>query len=119
MGQLHYVAFLSKGETRLEGTIEKIFESSVNGDRSFVGAQRARGTLTGTIEQRLFGSDVVSLQIVESGHGRESSNFHTLRVTSKDLMSGRFVSMVADQAGSAIWQRTQFAKLNSEERPKP
>lgn len=105
---LKYVAMLWREGYRVEGTVEKIYENSSTGERPFVGKNRTRGTVRGYIEKNYLGRDKLFLHIIEEGHGRESTNFYELTVFSNATMSGRFFSMVADQAGTVKWQRTAF-----------
>jgi len=105
---LRYVAMLWREGSRVEGTVEKIYERSSTGERSFVGDNRTRGTASGYIEKNYLGPDRLYLHVVEDGHGRESSNFYELVSFSDSSMSGTFFSMVADQAGTVKWQRVSY-----------
>jgi len=105
---LRYVAMLWREGYRVEGTVEKIYERSSTGERSFVGENRTRGTVSGYIEKNYFGRDRLFLHVIEDGHGRESSNFYELIAFNDSTMSGTFSSMVADQTGTVKWQRTSF-----------
>jgi hypothetical protein len=93
---------------KVKGTVEKIYENSSTGERSFDGENRTRGTVEGYIEKNYLGPDRTFLHIIEHGHGRESSHFYELTALSDSTMSGIFYSMVADQAGTVEWQRTAF-----------
>lgn len=106
---LTYVALLSMDGPRIEGTAEKIYEDSSTGKREYVGANRTRATVTGFVKKNYFSADKVFMHIVEDGHGRESTNVFELKFTRLRRMEGRFLSMVADQTGSGVWQREPFA----------
>lgn len=102
---LGYVAMLWREGSRIEGTVEKIYENSSTGERSFEEKNRTRGVAKGFIEKKYFSKDSVFLHVVENGHGRESTNFYELVVTSDKEMVGSFTSMVASQDGEVRWQR--------------
>lgn len=105
---LRYTAVLWCEGNRIEGTIEKIYENSSVGKRSFVGTKRTRGTICGYIEKNIFGKDKIYLHVVENGHGRESTHFYDLTCTLGGTMTGTFISMVAEQEGTIKWQRIPF-----------
>lgn len=105
---LRYVVVLWREGNRVEGTAEKIYEISRNGERPFVGEKRTRAIISGYLEKRYFGRDKIYLHVVEDGHGRESTHYYDLVVTDIDTMCGTFVSMVADQNGLVKWQREPF-----------
>lgn len=105
---LRYVAMLWREGHRIEGTVEKIYERSSTGEREYVGENRTRGKVSGYIEKNYLGADKLYLHVVEDGHGRESTNFYEVRSFSDSTMSGTFISMVADQAGTVKWQRKSY-----------
>lgn len=106
---LRFVAILWRDGNRLSGTTEKIYENSVNGERSFAGNNRTRGKIDGYYEQRYFSQlDRVTLHLVEDGHGRQSTYYFDLEMSDDSLPSGDFSSMVADQIGTTRWQRNPF-----------
>lgn len=105
---LRYVAMLWREGHSIEGTVEKIYENSSTGERQFIGDDRTRGKIKGHIEKNYFGRDLVFLHMIEEGHGRESTNFYELIVDTKDSMTGKFNSMVAEQDGLVKWQRQAF-----------
>ncbi|GGP17776.1 hypothetical protein GCM10010970_01490 [Silvimonas iriomotensis] len=107
--RLHYVAILYLAGNRIEGTIEKIYENSSNGKRDYEEKNRTRGVITGFIQKNYFSKDRAFLHIVEDGHGRESTHFHDL-VISKKEMAGAFSSMVAKQNGDVSWSRKELKK---------
>lgn len=102
---LGYVAMLSRVGNRIEGTVEKIYESSSKGTRCYEEKSRTRGVVKGFIEKKYFSRDCMFLHVVESGHGRESTHFYELLVRSNKEMVGSFTSMVANQDGEVRWQR--------------
>ena len=105
---LRYVAMLWCEGSRVEGTVEKIYEISSTGERAYVGEYRTRGKAEGYIEKNYFSQDMLFLHIVEDGHGRESTSFFELVAGSKESMKGSFSSMVANQDGIVTWQRKKF-----------
>lgn len=106
---LRYVVVIWREGSKIQGTAEKLWEYSTReGTRSYDGANRTRSKVEGYIEKSYFGPDRMLVHIVEEGHKRESTNFHDLVVTANDRMPGTFVSMVANQKGTALWQRSPF-----------
>lgn len=105
---LRYIVVLWRSGNRIEGTAEKVFERSLEGDRSYIGDNRTRAIVTGHIEKRYLGKDKIFLHVIEDGHGRESTNAYELIVASEDILEGAFSSMVANQSGSVKCQRTPF-----------
>ncbi len=105
---LRYVAMLWREDSRIEGTVEKVYEDSSTGQRSYIGKNRTRGRVQGYVQKNYFGRDRVFLHIVEEGHGRESTNFCDLYVQPDGEMAGEFSSMVADQSGDVTWRRESF-----------
>jgi hypothetical protein len=105
---LRYVAMLWREDHRIAGTVEKIYENSSTGERSFIGKNRTRGIVNGYVEKNYLASDRIFLHVIEDGHGRESTNIYDVIVQSAGRMNGSFHSMVADQDGTVIWQRDPF-----------
>lgn len=105
---LRYIAMLWREGSRIEGTVEKIYENSSTGEREYVAKNRTRGVVQGYVQKNYFSKDRVVLHVIEEGHGRESTNFHDLIVKSGDEMAGSFSSMIANQDGEVKWQRNKF-----------
>lgn len=105
---LRYIAMIWREGNRVEGTVEKIYENSSTGQRSYEESNRTRGVIKGFIEKNYFSKDRVFLHVVEDGHGRESTHFFQLDADSNDSMLGNFSSMVANQDGKISWQRKEF-----------
>lgn len=105
---LRYVAMLWREGDQVRGTIEKTYEDSLTGKRSYVGENRSRGQIQGYVEKNYFGKDELYLHVIEDGHGRESTHFYELKVNSGAVMDGKFSSMVAAQSGVVKWQREEF-----------
>lgn len=105
---LGYVAMLWLEGNIIRGTVEKIYEKSSTGERSFVGENRTRGIVQGYIQKNYLKPDRLFFHVVEDGHGRQSTNFYDVTVESNGVMTGSFQSMVADQSGTVIWQRNHF-----------
>jgi len=104
---LRYVGFLWLEGNRIEGSVEKVYENSSTGERSYVGTDRTRGVVSGYVKKNYLGKDRIFLHVVEDGHGRESTNLYDLTYKASG-MSGKFFSMVADQSGTTTWQKTPF-----------
>lgn len=105
---LRYVAMLWREGNRIEGTVEKIYENSSTGERSYEGKNRTRGEVEGFVQKNYFSKDRIVLHVIEEGHGRKSTNFYDLIVNADDKMTGSFSSMVANQQGEVKWQRSEF-----------
>jgi hypothetical protein len=96
--KLRYIVMMWREGGKIEGTIEKVYELSSTGEREYVGKQRTRGQIHGSIEKRYFSKDRLCLHIVEDGHERQSSNFYDVTIFSTKEMIGVFSSMVANQS---------------------
>ena len=105
---LRYVAMLWRQGNQIEGTVEKIYENSSTGERNYEANNRTRGMVNGFVQKNYFSKDRVVLHVIEDGHGRESTNFYELIVSSESEMTGIFSSMVANQDGKVKWQRKEF-----------
>ena len=105
---LRYVAMVWREGSRIEGTMEKIYENSSTGERDFVGKNRTRGEVKGYIDKCYFGKDKLYLHVLEGGHGREYTSFYQLIVESETVMKGKFSSTAAEQSGTVKWQRNHF-----------
>ena len=105
---IRYMAMLWREGNRVQGTVEKIYENSSTGERDFVGENRTRGIVEGYLEKNYFSKDRMILHIIEDGHGRESTYFYELTIQKKEKMDGKFTSMVANQDGTIICQRSEF-----------
>ena len=64
---LQFVAMLWREGHTVGGTVEKIYEQSSTGERSFVGQDRTRGVVDGYVEKNYLGRDRLVLHIVEDG----------------------------------------------------
>lgn len=103
---LGYTAMLWCEGNRVSGTIEKIYENSVNGERAFVGKNRCRGVVDGYIQKSYYAKDKIVLHVVEDGFGRESTYSYELKFHKKsNTLEGKFSTMVADQDGYTTWSR--------------
>jgi hypothetical protein len=105
---LRYVIMIWREGNNIKGSAEKIYEHSSTGEREFVGKNRTRAILEGYMEKNYLGKDRVFLHSVENGHGRESTNFYDLIITSDSNMIGAFNSMVANQDGKVTCKREPF-----------
>ena len=105
---LEYVAMLWREGNIIKGTVEKIYEKSSKGEQEFVGKNRTRGNIEGYIEKNYITKDRLFLHIIEDGYERKSTHFYELAFQSNKNMLGKFYSTVADQDGTALWQRNKF-----------
>lgn len=105
---LRYVAMLWRNENQLCGSVEKIYEQSSTGTRSYTGTNRTRGIVQGYIDHKFLDRDRIFLHVVEDGHGRESTNCYNVELQPSGKMIGTFTSMVAEQGGVVTWQRNPF-----------
>lgn len=116
--RLQYVLMLYSDGLKIEGTAEKIHESSVNGDRSFTGVSRTRATVSGFIEKNYLSKDRIFFHINEAGHGREFTTIYQLVARNMEdcpfgddpkwKLSGSFYSTGADQEGLVTCQQDPF-----------
>ena len=105
---LRYVAALWREGSSIKGSAEKVYEDSSTGVREYVGTNRTRAVIEGYAGKLIFSPDLVSVHIVEEGHGRQSTNFHELTVRRDGRMTGTFSTMAADCTGEVTWQRQPF-----------
>lgn len=105
---LRYVAMIWQEGPVIRGTVEKIYEKSSTGEREYVGKNRTRGILEGSVEKFYLSKDQIRVHMVEEGFGRESSVLFDLVSDKGSTMSGFFQSMAADQTGIVKWQRKSF-----------
>lgn len=108
--KLQYVAVIHREGNAIYGTTEKIYESSLEGEKEYIGKDRRRGTIKGSFEKFYLGKDKVSLHSIENEFSRKSTNFYELLIEDENNMKGYFTSMIADQTGEVTWQREQFFK---------
>ncbi len=92
----------------IHGSAEKIYENSSTGERDYIGENRTRGIVDGYLDKKIFTKDRLILHVIENGHGRESTNFYDLTVSSNKAMQGVFASMIANQDGKVLLQRAPF-----------
>jgi hypothetical protein len=105
---LRYVLMIWREGNIIKGSAEKIYENSSTGERDYVGENRTRARIEGYIEKNYLGRDRVYIHSIENGHGRESTNIYDLLLNPNGKMVGSFHSMVANQDGTAIYQRESF-----------
>lgn len=105
---LRYMAILWQEGNHVEGTAEKIYERSSEGERPYYAGNRIRCDIKGYIEQNYFDENRILLHIIEKGEIRESSSFQNLGVEINSTMTGKFKSTAANQSGDVRWQREEF-----------
>ncbi|WP_339775774.1 hypothetical protein [uncultured Thalassospira sp.] len=102
--KLTYAAVLWREGDKIYGSVEKVYEKSSTGERSYVGKNRTTGVVTGSYEKKYFGRDRINIHVREKGQERESTVYFSLYFCG-GKMQGRFDSFVADQFGRATWER--------------
>lgn len=110
---LRYVAMLWRDGSAIRGTVEKIYENSSTGERDYIGKNRTRGKIEGSIDKRYFSKDRICIHIVEEGKQRESTHLHELEMEKTGCMAGTFCSMVADSQGEVIWRKESSSESDS------
>lgn len=104
-----HVALIWREGNRVGGTTEKIYEHSSDGKKHFVGDDRTRGIVQGSIEKNYWRrNDKIRLHVIESGKIRESTTYYELLVQNSKTLVGTFNSTAADSDGVAVWQREPF-----------
>lgn len=122
---LQHVLFLNFIDNQITGTSEKIYEDSSIGMKRnhiihYLGSNRTRTQLDGSIEKNYLGSHIISLHAVESGEKRTSTVFYTINVRRRfwyfggyKFSDGEFYSMIADQKGTFEISRVSFHQKNA------
>lgn len=105
---LGYRAIIWKEGNKIEGTIEKIYEHSINGIRNIEGKDIKRSTFQGNFERNYFRSSNLQIHVNENGEGRESTTYYELNIKCDNFLEGTFSSLIAEQTGTTTWQRTPF-----------
>jgi hypothetical protein len=105
---LRYELMIWREGARIHGSVEKIYENSSTGERDYIGKNRTRGIVDGYLDKKIFIKDRLILHVIENGHGRESTNYYDLTVSSDKYMQGVFTSMIANQDGKVLLQRSSF-----------
>lgn len=105
---LKYILMIYKEGERIYGTCEKIYENSSTGEHEYIGKDRKRGTITGSIEKKYFGKDKLLLHIVIDDFGRQSTFFVNLEDQGANEFTGIFQSMISNQSGTAIFKSNRL-----------
>ncbi len=103
--KLKYIVVLSQDVMHLSGSGEKIWEFVDGKEKEYVGSQRTRLDVSGTISCPLLSEDKVNIQYVQHGARRESSTSHVLTLLDDVTMNGEFQSTVANSSGRVSWKR--------------
>ncbi|NAS06618.1 hypothetical protein GPS47_13745 [Acinetobacter haemolyticus] len=123
--ELQHNLFLRLEGNNIRGASEKIYENSSYGKRAthsrhiikYSGKHRARAQIDGSIQKRIFGSDILTLHATEYGERRQSTIYCRFELKKKflifsdhkaTLFCGEFHSMVADQKGSVELSKEPF-----------
>lgn len=101
---LTFIVFLNQNDLEITGTGEKVKEMLDGREKEYIGAQRVRVDITGRIEKKFFGDDILHLNYEEYGTLRTSTTQQTL-IYKQNRMVGTYVSSVADQSGNVGWVR--------------
>lgn len=104
---LKYEAILWLEGNRIEGTLEKFYENSSEGERVLEGKQRRRGKIKGYLEKNYLKKNRILLHVVENGEGREYTTYYELEIL-KNKLFGSFLSTAANSKGIATWQKEDF-----------
>lgn len=101
---LKYDVILYKEGNHIYGTCEKTYENSSAVEKKYIGNDRKRGIIEGSIEKKYFGKDKIMLHIVIDDFSRESTLFVNLEKMSTNEFSGKFQHLIADQSGIATFK---------------
>jgi hypothetical protein len=112
---LRYVAMIWQEGDVVRGSVEKVYERSSTGERSYVGKDRTRGTLEGRVEKLYLSKDKVRIHLAEEGIQRNSTVVFDLVKDSASEMSGMFYATAGDGTGTVKWQRTINTETQSVE----
>ena len=105
---LDYVVIILQDGHYLEGSTEKVYENSVNGELKYTGKNRTQGNFKGYIEKNYLKKDRIKIHITEKGQIRDSTIYYELNKNFSDKLIGMFNSTAGDSEGTTIWQRTPF-----------
>jgi hypothetical protein len=125
--ELQHQLFLRLEGNNLRGASEKIYENSSYGMRkthykhvlTYVGHNRSNAKIEGSIQKRIFSSDILTLHATEYGERRSSTIYCRFELKKKywifggyqdHIFKGEFYSMVADQKGEVWLSQTEFSK---------
>lgn len=117
--RLKYEAILWQEGPTVRGTVEKIYEDSVNGRRRIGGTDRTRAVVSGYVDKFYFSNDRVCLHLEESG-GRTSTTYIGLVIQKKFFskklspMSGIMESMIGSSSGKTVWDKNRYSQAFSE-----
>ena len=106
--KLRYDGMLLREGAKVSGSVEKVWEKSIEGEKEYIGEHRTIGVVDGFIEKKLFSKDKICLHVVEDGEKRKYSTFYTLSLDHKGKLIGTFTSTAGKAEGKAIWQREPF-----------
>ena len=105
---VYYRIVLLQDNDKIFGTGEKDHEEVSTGSRFYEGKNRIPLDVSGKIEKRITGSDLIHLHWKEHGERRISTTLHELRVSgskSSGNMFGKFSTTAANSHGVAGWKR--------------
>lgn len=101
---LKYDVMLFRDGNRIYGTCEKTYEKSSTIEQTYIGTERRRGTIEGSVEKKYFVKDKIMLHIVIDDFNRESTLFTNLEQVSSNEYIGTFQHLIADQSGTATFR---------------
>lgn len=106
---LEYVVIIIQDGHNLEGTTEKIYEKSVNGEIEYEGKNRVQGLLKGYVEKNYLKKDKIKIHIIEDGNLRKSTIYYELNKNCSSKLEGVFDTTAGDSKGIVTWQKESFS----------
>jgi RNA-binding protein YhbY len=105
---LEYVVIVLQNGQNLEGSTEKVYEHSIEGEIKYIGKNRVQGIFKGYIEKNYLKKNIIKIQVTEKGQERESTIYYELNKNCGSALTGVFDSTAGDSKGTTIWQRRPF-----------
>lgn len=104
--KVYYDFIINQEGNRLIGSGEKISEQALNSPPfEYDAKKRTHLELTGAVTYKVFTKNRVDLHYKEEGRLRPSSSILKLRIDSKNKMSGKFMSTIAESSGNVVFTR--------------
>jgi hypothetical protein len=99
--ELRFIAVVHHADASITGRAEKVMDKAVDQpERHYVGADRSRLSLSGTVRRGFFRPHSVSLLIDEKGALRESATVYTLTIENHNKLIGTFTSTISNSSGT-------------------
>lgn len=103
--KLTFLLLLTQEDNSIFGTGEKIREVTQESEKHYEGKNRIQIEIKGYITKRYFSRDEIVIRVEEAGEVRKSSSVYSLKVISKNKLSGTFVSTIANSSGNVLCTR--------------